>query len=92
MSRRSHCVWTVGVLGIAVLASAGMGLGCRALPETATQDAVSQALTSGAYAEAERLATAWSARVEADEGRESLSLARTLDSSLDRLDSRLRLR
>jgi CHAT domain-containing protein/tetratricopeptide (TPR) repeat protein len=45
----------------------------------AAQKLVSQALAEGSYAEAERQALVWCARVEAEHGPESLALAQALD-------------
>jgi CHAT domain-containing protein/Tfp pilus assembly protein PilF len=44
-----------------------------------TSEAVRQALTAGAYSDAERLATDWCATVEAENGRDSLAVAQASD-------------
>ncbi len=71
---------SAGILGVIVLASSGIGAAFQPRPERDdTQELARQALTAGAYAEAERLAADWCARVEVEHGLASLAFARALD-------------
>ena len=71
---------SVGVLGAIVLAWSVTGAVFQVpSAQDGTRERVQQALTAGAYAEAERLATGWCARVEAEQGPESLAAARASD-------------
>jgi CHAT domain-containing protein/tetratricopeptide (TPR) repeat protein len=86
MTRRSHYSKSVllCVLGITIPAWCGMAAACRRPPERSTQlAAVHQALVSGKYAEAERLAADQTARAEADDGPDSLAVGRALDSLIE---------
>ena len=68
------------VLGITALASSGTAEVFQATPEKAvTRELVRQALTDGAYSDADRLADDLCARVEAEQGSQSLALAQALD-------------
>jgi CHAT domain-containing protein/tetratricopeptide (TPR) repeat protein len=65
------------LIGIVTLAWSVMGA-CRSQPVPAGQDAIRIAFETGRFAEAERLAGAWLARVEATDGPDSLPVAQAI--------------